>query len=357
MRVFSKKITAGFVLAGGTLVLGFIPSPAKADNSFFSPARSAYNHQQYDVARDDFARELEKNPGDSDAAYGLGNSLYQLGQFQAASAAYQKVLENNPGLEQGWYNLGNSLYKLEDYEDAVRAYQRALQIDPKDQEAADNLALAQKKVPPTPKKESGSNSGKGSNRKKGPDKNLNSKSDAEQNSELQKLLANAPVPNATHPPVVTPTGTPNWKPQGTPLAAATGTPIVDSHGTPVAGPTATPVAGPHGKPAAGASGSPSNGPKKASGNNGSTSAPTEDQQRQTQAKKELGLSDGQVQALLEKMQKQEHQTQQYFSLNPKQEQQNNDPMLNLIPKEQRTLMEQLMGRKVQGGKNEPEEDW
>jgi Ca-activated chloride channel family protein len=296
------------------LVLGFLflgsvaVGRAFADGFTLSDGRKAYDHQNYEKAKEFFQQKVQKNPADADDAYALGNSLYRLGQYEDAAQAYEKALQQSPGLEPGWYNLGNSLFQQQEYKDAVDAYQKALALKPGDQDAAHNLQLAKEKLKNQPKNRKEKNKNKDT-KKKGSDQ-----SSAPSNSPQNQSLS----------------GSPSRK-QGNQQSKSGSSP----------------------QP----SGSSPQDSKNQPGSNPSSSQPTEDQQRQAEAKKELGLSDKQVQALLEKMQKQEHQTQQYFSLNPKKEQQNVDPMWGMIPKEQRALMQQLLGKRNQDGKNEPEEDW
>jgi Ca-activated chloride channel family protein len=298
---------------GTTLACLTLGGPVFADGFTLSPGRKAYDLQNYEQAKELFQQKLQNNPADADDAYALGNSLYRLGQYEDAAQAYEKALQQNPNLEPGWYNLGNSLFQQQEYQDAVDAYQKALALKPGDEDAKHNLQLAQEKLKTQPK-----NKKKKDKKKDTKDKKNNPSSDSSQNQPAQNQ------PGQNQPP----SGSQNQGNQQSKSGSPQNTP------------------GPSPKDS-----------KNPSGSSGSSSASSQDQQRQAQAKKELGLSDGQVQALLEKMQKQEHQTQQYFSLNPKKDQQDNDPMWSLIPKEQRQLMQQLMGNKSQGSKNEPEEDW
>ncbi|HVM33204.1 MAG TPA: tetratricopeptide repeat protein [bacterium] len=323
-------------------VWAFFCVPAGAEGIFNAPGRSAYEAGDYAKARDIFAQELRKDPADADAAYGLGNSLYRLGQYQDASNAYQQALEANPRLEQGWYNLGNSLYKQGDYADAAQVYQRALSLDHKDRAAFHNLQLSQSKAPaPTPAESQERERASSSGQRGGP---------RGTNPGLQKLLSNSlggkPLPPAPGPlapgplPTATLVGTQVASPHGTPVAAPTGTPVENPKGTPVAAATGTPRWGPQGTPVV-AEGTPTPGP---------------DERRQAQARQELGLSDAQVQQMLEAAQKQERQTQQYFSLNPKKDAQDDNSMWGMLPKEQREMMRRIFG-KTQDDKNQPEEDW
>jgi Ca-activated chloride channel family protein len=302
------KMRKIFWVLGFLFLMAVVAGRAFADGFTLSDGRKAYDHQNYEKAKEFFQQKIQKNPADADDAYALGNSLYRLGQYEDASQAYEKALQQSPGLEPGWYNLGNSLFQQQEYKDAVDAYQKALALKPGDQDAAHNLQLAQEKLKSQPKNKKEKNKNKDA-KKKGSDP-----SSASSNSPQNQPGQNQPS-----------SGSPSQKPGNQQSK----------------------------------SGSSPNTPQGAKSQPGSNPSPqsAEDQQRQAEAKKELGLSDKQVQALLEKMQKQEHQTQQYFSLNPKKDQQNTDPMWGMIPKEQRALMQQLLGKRNQGGKNEPEEDW
>jgi Ca-activated chloride channel family protein len=83
------------------------------------------------------------DPGRSD--YDQGNQWYRQKQYDKASGSYRESLGEKQR-EWAQYNLGNTLYQQGDYPSAASAFEKALQLDPKDQDAAYNLGLAQKKM-------------------------------------------------------------------------------------------------------------------------------------------------------------------------------------------------------------------
>jgi Ca-activated chloride channel family protein len=88
----------------------------------------------------------EKHPGDPRPLYNLGNLYFEKGDFQRAEEFYQTAVPrwlSEPGTRAA-YNLGNTLFKENQFTEARDAFLEALRRDPSNEEAKQNLELAQR---------------------------------------------------------------------------------------------------------------------------------------------------------------------------------------------------------------------
>ncbi len=279
---------------------------------FFTPgllsARSgveAYHSGDYAIAEEGF-REQAVDSREAGPSYNLGNALYRQGRFDEAANAYQESLQKNPRLEDGWYNLGNALFRQDRFKDAIRAYQGALSLDPDDSDAKHNLELAKRALEKDPRKDK--------------------------------------------------SGDPPPSPSPTPMLIQ-----------PPPSPTPPSKKGDQGDEDKRGKNTDPSGKKSEQGEEGATSRQGDDgsqqkrrRERQEQARRDLGMSDEQVQKMLDNLSREENRLQPYFSRNPRKDlRRRNDPM-NMLPREQRELMRRFFGSGHLGKmmeRDEPEKDW
>jgi hypothetical protein len=70
----------------------------------------------------------------------------------------------------------------------------------------------------------------------------------------------------------------------------------------------------------------------------------------------LGLSDSQVQNLMNQLQNQEARTRQYYSANPQKDAQKQNDGMDFLPNEQKAFLRQFFGKPDQSS-NAVGEDW
>jgi Ca-activated chloride channel homolog len=137
--------------AAGIIVLGFgvVPSEAavlKREPAEVKEAREAYNNQQYERARDQYARMLaEQSPpaAAEDLAYGLAASAHQLKDYDRALENYSRALQATDATLQkrAHQGLGTALYEqgvkaftqqpeytVKVWTDSLRHYDSALKL-------------------------------------------------------------------------------------------------------------------------------------------------------------------------------------------------------------------------------------
>jgi Ca-activated chloride channel family protein len=315
------------------LLFLFLVVPAWASD--LSAGRKAYSQQDYENAEKYYGDLVRKSPADANAVYAWGNSLYQLGRYEDAEKAFAQALELKPDMEQAWYNVGNSVYQQHRYQDAVDAYERALELNPKDEDAKHNLEIAKKKVKDNPK--------------------------ADKSREHEKKNPNNGFNSVKKTPVPTSSATVSLTPKPTEVATMTALPTPDRDKDPNSKDDEKAKETARDKNAkrkynsdkADKSAQDQNAKNQQQNQQSSqqqkqqaqnAQEQQEDQARQQQAKQQLGLSDGQVQNLMNSLQKQEEKTQAYFSSNPRRDLQRQEAGMDPVSKDQRELIRQLFGR-------------
>jgi Ca-activated chloride channel homolog len=283
-----------FQTATGVLTLFLLASCGMASD--LSQGRKAYENKDFEKAEKYFGERAQKSPDDPAAAYSWGNALYKQDRYEEAEKAYGQAVQKKQGLAQGWYNLGDALFKQDRYQDSIEAFEKALQLNPNDEDAKHNLELAKEKIKKNPKSD------------KSEKKNQDKKQQKEEKSPGEK----------------------NRKDQ-------------DRQGD--------------------KDRSSSRSDQKANQqerNKTKDSRDKEDrlkeQQRQEAARKDLKLSDGQIQKLFSHLQKQEQSAQQYYSPNPRKERQNQNNMWNFLPPETQRFMKRFFNPRP-GDDNSVREDW
>ena len=147
-------------------IIALLPTVAIADDTSNRKERKAvrsgnslYEQGRYSEAEVDYKKALEANPVSEVATYNLALSLLnQAGKSdnkndknspenQAAQMLSNlAATTSNQGLaSKAYYNLGNIAFKNEQYDQSIEMYKNCLRRNPDDDDARDNLRLAQKK--------------------------------------------------------------------------------------------------------------------------------------------------------------------------------------------------------------------
>lgn len=136
------------------------PEPQKStkrERNAIKEGNSLYGKQRYAEAEISYKKALEENPENTTAQFNLASSyLKQRGEdlankgdslVRTADAMLAKLGQApRPEIQQGaFYDRGNIAYKAEDYAAAIEHYKNALRRNPADDNARENLRLAQLK--------------------------------------------------------------------------------------------------------------------------------------------------------------------------------------------------------------------
>ena len=129
----------------------------KRERNYMKEGKSLFDKQRYAEAEVNFKKALGENPDNARAQFNLASSyLKQRGEDLANKGdslirqADQILAQTagNPDIElaqQSFYDRGNIAYKGEDYGAAIEMYKNALRRNPEDNQARENLRLAQLK--------------------------------------------------------------------------------------------------------------------------------------------------------------------------------------------------------------------
>ncbi len=70
------------------------------------------------------------------------NTLYKEGKYQQAIEIYEQIENKKEVSSELYYNLGNAFYKLNKVASSIYNYEKALQLDPLNEDAQNNLIIA-----------------------------------------------------------------------------------------------------------------------------------------------------------------------------------------------------------------------
>jgi len=96
----------------------------------------------YESAKNDFEKAVEKNPNDADAQNNLGQALIRLGRVAEAVAHLERAVAIAPDTWAYRFNLGKAVGQLGQWDRSVAEYRQALKAFPSDYATQYNLALA-----------------------------------------------------------------------------------------------------------------------------------------------------------------------------------------------------------------------
>ena len=100
-----------------------------------------YGREQYEKARDSFAKALELQPGDADILFNLALSRKKAGDPVGAIDIYKQVLAVDPTSVDTLYNLAGCYKDSLQYAEAMATYGEVLRLAPRHQSANNNLAF------------------------------------------------------------------------------------------------------------------------------------------------------------------------------------------------------------------------
>jgi tetratricopeptide (TPR) repeat protein len=119
-----------------------------------------YKQQQYDQAEVTYKEAMDKQQGNTTAAFNRANALIRQSKNDEAMKALEEVIMNtgDPALKgKAYYNQGVLFSGQQKLEESIEAYKNALRHNSDDKEARENLQKAllelKKRTPPPPPKE------------------------------------------------------------------------------------------------------------------------------------------------------------------------------------------------------------
>jgi len=135
-----------------------VPNAACAQSTHvpLSKGDRAYEHEQYKTAEKHYRVAADRDRGNPQAVYNLGNTLYQQGKFEDAEQRFKQatsIVKTPSDQADALHNLGDAFLKQRKYKEAVRAYEESLRLRPADPGTKQNLQMAKKRLKEEEKRE------------------------------------------------------------------------------------------------------------------------------------------------------------------------------------------------------------
>ena len=127
----------------------------KKERNLISKGNDLYKSNDFSDAETTYKKALEQNVSSDIAKFNLASSLLkQSGNTPADSPSNPAIKadslfrelttsDNNQVAEHSFYNLGNMMFDKQDYAKSIEMYKSALRINPSNNNARENLRLAQ----------------------------------------------------------------------------------------------------------------------------------------------------------------------------------------------------------------------
>ena len=121
------------------------PTPSMEPATSLDSARTGsakFSSGDYEAAKNDFEKAVEKNPNDAEAQNSLGQALVRLGRVAEAVPHFERASTLVPDKWAYHFNLAHAVGELGQWDRAVTEYRTALRSFPSDYATQFNLAMA-----------------------------------------------------------------------------------------------------------------------------------------------------------------------------------------------------------------------
>lgn len=167
----------------------------KRERNSIKEGNKLYGDKRYAEAEVAYKKALEENPDNATAQFNLASTyLKQRGEdltnkgdslIRTADAMLAKVSQDAKLAEPSFYDRGNVAYKAEDYASAIEMYKNALRRNPENNQARENLRMAQLKKQEQDQQNQNQNDDQQNQDKNQQDQNKNQDQQNEQNKQDQ----------------------------------------------------------------------------------------------------------------------------------------------------------------------------
>jgi Ca-activated chloride channel homolog len=131
------------------ILLGASGTTARAEmvSSSVKQGITAFENQQYEVAKKHFIDAQLKQPDDERHYYNIGTAAYMNKEYGQALKNFSKALASKgPDLRhKAMFNIANTHFRMENMDEAIKGYESVLDEFPDDQKAKENLEFARQK--------------------------------------------------------------------------------------------------------------------------------------------------------------------------------------------------------------------
>lgn len=172
-------------------------STTKRERNYIKEGNSLFAKQRYAEAEVAYRKALEENAASEVATFNLASSLLKqsgnadpnngnnpMSEATQLLTDLAKSAQTASIAEKAFYNLGNISFNNEKYQESIDMYKNALRRNPDNNNARDNLRLAQLKLQQQQQQQQNQNNDQNKNQDKNRDKNQNQNKD--QNNDQNK---------------------------------------------------------------------------------------------------------------------------------------------------------------------------
>lgn len=144
---FHRQMLKQFLFIIITLSLTTSVAFSQQENPEIRRGVREYKAENFQEAELNFRKALEANPQSEKALYNLANALYKQGRYDEAAnilkgLVHMDLPENKKA--DVYHNLGNASIGDQKIQEGIDAYKNVLRLRPDDNDARQNLAIAQK---------------------------------------------------------------------------------------------------------------------------------------------------------------------------------------------------------------------
>lgn len=124
----------------------------RRERNLVKQGNKQYADKDYQKSEVSYRKALAENASSDVARYNLASALSHIEGEQSRAEAdslfvdLAKTSSNPDASQRSFYNLGNNSYRSEDYQQSIEMYKNALRRNPGDDNARENLRLAQLKL-------------------------------------------------------------------------------------------------------------------------------------------------------------------------------------------------------------------
>ncbi|MGM9840689.1 MAG: tetratricopeptide repeat protein [Candidatus Limisoma sp.] len=138
-------------------VVALSQTSTKKERNYIKEGNAMYNDKRYGDAEKLYKKALQENPASDVAKFNLAttyirqsnpNDTTKNGILDQARKLYEEVgsSTNKQLAAKAWYDLGNISYNQKDFQKSIDCYKNSLRANPADDQARQNLRLAQKQL-------------------------------------------------------------------------------------------------------------------------------------------------------------------------------------------------------------------
>ena len=113
-------------------------------NKFYDAGAKDTN--QYNLAKKNYMKSLDKNQNSVEGNFNLGDVYYQQHKFDSAASHFNAaagMTTDKSLISKAYHNMGNALLQDKKYDESIEAFKNSLKNNPKDEDTKYNLAYAQ----------------------------------------------------------------------------------------------------------------------------------------------------------------------------------------------------------------------